>query len=141
MFVATAGSVPVTAVSGPVAVATASSANGMYTRSPVFDWFAPGPLDEREKSMQFGSGGFASCVAVVFGLIDLRSAASPSPEPFGRVSLHPGLGLMVSCGFAGSPGLTASHDPTIPPPMLMANWSITSWVVSEPTATYVVVGS
>ena len=44
-------------------------------------------------AMQFGCGGAVSCVAVVLGLIDLRSALRPSVEPFGRVKLHWLVGL------------------------------------------------
>src|SRR5262245_19472064 len=90
--------------------------------------------------MQFCSGGSASWVAVVFGLMDLRRAARPSPEPLGRVILQPVFGLIPSCAIA-VPGLTASQEPTSPPPTAAAKPSMTSWVVSDPTATYVVMGS
>src|SRR5262245_57435330 len=116
MAVATAGSDPPTAVAGPVAGATASRANGMWIRSPVVETsLLDGPPDEREKSTQPASGGSASWVAVVFWLMDLRRAASPSPDPFGRVMVQPGFGAICSCAAAVT-GLTASHEPTRPPP-------------------------
>src|SRR5215468_5122144 len=109
---------------------------------PFGSAFVPGPLDERATSTQPGSGGSASCGAVVPGLSDLRSAFTPSPEPLGRVMWQPAFGVMSSWKIGGLvPGLNASQEPNMPRPTLTANWSMTSWVVSEPTATYVVYGS
>src|SRR5262249_22099096 len=87
-----------------------------------------------------GSGGSASCGATVLGLIDLRSAFRPSPDPLGRVMLQPSLGTMTSCA-AFVTGLMASKEPTTPLPPSLANSSMTSGVVAEPTATEFVTGS
>src|SRR5215475_10529896 len=117
-----------------IAVATAGSGGPTAAAGPVALACVPGPLEDREKSIQPCDGGAASCGATVFGLIDLRSAFRPSPDPLGRVMLQPSLGTMTSCA-AFVTGLMASQEPITPLPRSLANWSRTSCVVSDPTAT------
>src|SRR5215471_2159646 len=90
---------------GPVAVPTASSANGMYTMAPAGSWkpWEVGPLDERAMSTQpaCGVGVGAAPPFVVFGFMAQRRADTPSPEPLGRAKLQfavaePSTGVMIS---------------------------------------------
>src|SRR5215472_16340455 len=100
----------------------------------------PGPPDERAMSTQPACGGLASPVAVPPA--EMSRALKPSVEPFGRVKLQlekapPAralAGVMISCAVAVT-GFTASHEPMMPPLTPAENPFMTSWMVSDPTAT------
>src|SRR5215469_13142849 len=76
---------------GPVATVTASTANGTHWMSvAVLLSTMSTPLDARAMSTQPRPGpGRATLVAwVLAALFASRSAARPSPEPFGRAKLQ-----------------------------------------------------
>src|SRR5215813_9635488 len=97
-------------------------------------------------STQPACGGLASAGAVPPA--EMSRALKPSVEPFGRVKLQlekvpPAralAGVMISWAAAVT-GFTASQEPMMPPLTPAANPFMTSWMVSDPTATYVVAGS